>query len=232
MAANRVVLILGAGPRVGAAVAEKFASKGYKVAVASRKGTGAKAADGSLSLKADFSKSESIAGVFEAVKNEFSAAPSVVIYNAATLTPPSDNDSVLSVPAENVTSDLVVNTVSPYVAAQQAISGWETLPADVKKTFIYTGNSLNVNVLPVPLFLTLGMGKSASSYWIDAADALYSAKGYRFFYADERYEDGKSKGMEIDGPAHGEFFAQLADHEGNVPSQATFVKGKGYVGFK
>ena len=38
MAANKVVLILGAGPRVGTAVAKKFASEGYKVAVASRSG--------------------------------------------------------------------------------------------------------------------------------------------------------------------------------------------------
>lgn len=54
----------------------------------------------------------------------------------------------------------------------------------------------------------------------------------RFFYADERKEDGSSKGQEIDGPAHAEFFAQLARHEGNVPWEATFVKDKGYVQFK
>jgi hypothetical protein len=38
--------------------------------------------------------------------------------------------------------------------------------------------------------------------------------------------------MDIDGPAHAELFVSLANHEGNVPWQATFVKGKGYVGFK
>ena len=54
----------------------------------------------------------------------------------------------------------------------------------------------------------------------------------RFFYVDERYEDGKTKGNAIDGAAHGDFFAQLANHEGNVPWHATFVKGKGYVQFK
>ena len=40
------------------------------------------------------------------------------------------------------------------------------------------------------------------------------------------------KGMGLDGPAHGEFYTQLANHEGNVPWDATFVKGKGYVEFK
>jgi hypothetical protein len=54
----------------------------------------------------------------------------------------------------------------------------------------------------------------------------------RFFYADERTEDGKIKGMAIDGPAHAEFYAQLAKHEGSVPWHATFVKDKGYVQFK
>ena len=54
----------------------------------------------------------------------------------------------------------------------------------------------------------------------------------RFFYADERNGDGSIKGMAIDGPAHGEFFAQLVTHEGKVPWDATFVKGKGFVKFE
>lgn len=69
--------------------------------------------------------------------------------------------------------------MSPYVAAQEAVIGWETLPKDTKKTFIYTGNALNVSVLPVPMMLDLGVRKSASSYWIAVADMLHSAKGYR-----------------------------------------------------
>ncbi|PMD37717.1 hypothetical protein L207DRAFT_464162, partial [Hyaloscypha variabilis F] len=232
MAAKSVVLILGAGPRVGASVAEKFASIGYQVALASRSGSGSKTDKGFLSLKADFTKPDSIPALFQAVKTEFHTAPSVVVYNAAALTPPSDNDSALSVSAESVASDLTVNTVSAYVAAQQALIGWETLPKDIKKTFIYTGNMLNAAIVPVPMFLDLGMGKSASAFWIGVADATYSAKGYRFFYADERTGDGGLKGMALDGPAHGEFYAQLANHEANVPWQATFVKDKGFVQFK
>jgi hypothetical protein len=53
----------------------------------------------------------------------------------------------------------------------------------------------------------------------------------RFFYTDERHGDGTFKGMALDGAAHGEFYAQLANHE-NVPWHATFVKDKGYVQFK
>ncbi len=75
--------------------------------------------------------------------------------------------------------DLNVNTVSPYVATQQAVSGWQTLPKETKKTFIYTSNILNVVVVPMPLFLDLGMGKLASVFWIGLADATYSAWGFR-----------------------------------------------------
>ena len=117
MAADPVVLILGAGPRVGASVAEKFASNGYKVAVVSRSGSGTKNAQGFLSLQADFTKPDSIAALFDAVKAEFRTSPSVVVYNAAALTNPADRDSVLSISAESVALDLNVNTISPYVAA-------------------------------------------------------------------------------------------------------------------
>lgn len=179
MEVNPVVLILGAGPRIGASVAEKFASSGYKVAVVSRKGSGTESAEGILSLKADFTKPDSIPALFDAVKNEFHASPAVVIYNAAALTPPPDKDSLFSVSADSVGSDLNVNTVSPYVAAQQAVSGWEMLPKETKKTFIYTGNIMNVSIVPVPMMMDLGMGKSASAFWIGLADAMYSAQGSR-----------------------------------------------------
>jgi NAD(P)-dependent dehydrogenase (short-subunit alcohol dehydrogenase family) len=179
MAAKPVVLILGAGPRIGASVAEKFASEGYKVALVSRSGNGTKTTEHVLSLKADFTKPDSIPALFEAVKTEFHVSPSVVIYNAAALTMPSDKDSIFSISAESVGADLNINVVSPYVAAQQAVIGWETLPKETKKTFIYTGNITNVSIVPMPMMLNLGMGKSASAFWIGLAAAMYSAKGFR-----------------------------------------------------
>ena len=173
-----VVLILGSGPRVGAAVAKTFAASGYEVAVAARKGTDSKTDEGYLSIKADFAQPESIPAAFDAVKAQLGAAPNIVVYNAASLTPPSDNDSVLSIPTARVTNDLNINTVSPFVAAKEAIKGWETLAAGAK-VFIYTGNVQNELVLPVPMMLNLGVGKAASAYWLAQADGAYGAKGYR-----------------------------------------------------
>jgi NAD(P)-dependent dehydrogenase (short-subunit alcohol dehydrogenase family) len=177
MALNPVALILGAGPRVGASVAERFLKSGYKVAVVSRSGNSS--TQGVFSLKGDFTKPSSIPALFEAVKTEFHSAPSVVIYNAAALTPPPIADSLFSLPAEKFAADLDVNTVSTYVTAQETVKGWETLAKDTKKTFIYTGNGLNSSVVPVPVYLDLGVGKSASAHLIGLADGVYSAQGYR-----------------------------------------------------
>jgi NAD(P)-dependent dehydrogenase (short-subunit alcohol dehydrogenase family) len=96
MATNPVVLILGAGPRIGASVTEKFARDGYKVAIVSRNGSGTKTAEGVLSLKADFTKPDTIPALFDAVKAEFHSFPSVVIYNAGALTSPPAKDSMFS----------------------------------------------------------------------------------------------------------------------------------------
>jgi len=74
---------------------------------------------------------------------------------------------------------LNVNTISPYVAAQQAVKGWEMMDAETKKTFIYTGNITNVSIVPIPMMLDLGIGKSASAFWIGLADTIYSTKGFR-----------------------------------------------------
>ncbi|OAP57659.1 hypothetical protein AYL99_08397 [Fonsecaea erecta] len=232
MPSPSVAFILGFGPGVGSAVARKLASIGYLVAVASRSGSNTRTSEGYLSLKADFAAPDSIPGLFASVRDEFHAPPAVVVYNAAVGTTPPLKESLFSIPVEAVRSDLNVNTISPYVAAQQAVDGWASLPPQVKKTFIYTGNVLNVRVLPIPMMMTAGMGKSASAYWVSHADAVYAAQGMRFFYADERFEDGAAKARAIDADAHAEFYAQLAAHEGNVPALATFVKDKGYVNFK
>ena len=53
----------------------------------------------------------------------------------------------------------------------------------------------------------------------------------RFFYADERTVEGGMKGMRLDGDAHGQFYVTLAEHQEQIPWEATFVKEKGYVKF-
>lgn len=179
MTTSNVVLILGAGARVGAAVAKSFAEAGYKVAVASRRGTGALTPEGYLSLQADLSNPASVPPLFDAVKTEFKTFPSTVVYNAAAMSKPAEDGAPLSVPAASLASDLNTNSISPYVAAQVALKEWKTLPKDSEKTFIYTGNQAIDVIAPVPMMMTLSVGKRASSAWIGHADLAHSKEGYR-----------------------------------------------------
>jgi NAD(P)-dependent dehydrogenase (short-subunit alcohol dehydrogenase family) len=133
MSSKPVALILGSGPRVGDAVARQFANTGYSVAVVSRKGTGAKTADGYLSLKADLTIPSSIPGVFDAVKKEFQNPPSVVVYNAAALTPPPAADELFSIPTDSLAADLNTNTrdgrqEGVYLHGQQVEHGAHPIP--------------------------------------------------------------------------------------------------------
>jgi hypothetical protein len=117
--------------------------------------------------------------LFDAVKAEFHTFPSVIVYNAAAFTSPPDKTAIFSISAESVASDLNVNTITPYVAAQQAVKGWKTLPEETRKAFIYTGNIMNVSTVPMPPMVDLGMGKSASAFWIGVVDVTYSDRGFR-----------------------------------------------------
>ena len=156
---------------------------------------------------------------------------------------PADDPLALSV--ADLNDSLQVNTASALVAAQQAQKSFASLPTTASRTFIYTGNILNIT--PMTPFLGLGRGKSATAHLIALASRAYQAKGYkyntpsfywqqdianvcRFYYADERKADG-SAAYQISGDAHGEFFVQLAEGSKQGPWLATFVKGKGYVEF-
>jgi NAD(P)-dependent dehydrogenase (short-subunit alcohol dehydrogenase family) len=75
-----IILILGAGPNIGQAVARAFAAKGYRVALAARSVKEADNTDNILNIPSDFSKTEDVVNAFEQTKKTF-GIPSVVIYN-------------------------------------------------------------------------------------------------------------------------------------------------------
>lgn len=79
-ATTPVILILGAGPNIGQAVARTFASKGYKVALATRSLNEADSTDSQLNIKSDFANSDDVVNAFDKVKKVF-GIPSVVVYN-------------------------------------------------------------------------------------------------------------------------------------------------------
>lgn len=75
-----IILILGAGPNIGQAVARTFASKGYKVALAARSLNEADSTDNQLNITSDFTNSDDVANAFKRV-NQIFGIPSVVVYN-------------------------------------------------------------------------------------------------------------------------------------------------------
>jgi NAD(P)-dependent dehydrogenase (short-subunit alcohol dehydrogenase family) len=222
-----VILILGAGANIGAAVARKFSQEGYKVAAAARNVHKDVADTSDLTIKADFSDPTSIKGVFDEVTSKV-GIPNVVLYNAATVKPTAPNDT-LSVPLEDYTTSMNIGVNSAFAAAQQAVLGFAQLPSDVQKSFIFTGNILNTTVM-TPL-LTLGIPKAAAAHMIQAAAQSYADKGYHFYYGDERTAEGKPAMSALSGEGHATFYWELSQKKDQGPWAATFVTGKGYIDF-
>lgn len=89
-----VVLILGSGPNIGKHVARAFATKGYKVALASRSLTEADSTADQVNISSDFSDPESVIKTFSKVESLL-GFPSVVVYNGKA-TPGLDNIAEIS----------------------------------------------------------------------------------------------------------------------------------------
>jgi hypothetical protein len=85
----------------------------------------------------------------------------------------------LSLSIEQVESDLRVNITSLYAAAAEAVKGFETLPEDVSKTFIFVGNKQSHGFIFPPM-VSLGMGKAAAAYMMGSAATEYSKKGFKY----------------------------------------------------
>lgn len=75
-----VILILGAGSRIGKSVAKTFAAKGYKVALASRTASEANNTADEIHIQSDFADLGTVANAFAQVKTKL-GIPSVVVYN-------------------------------------------------------------------------------------------------------------------------------------------------------
>ena len=78
--ASPVILILGAGPNIGQSVAQAFAAKGYRVALAARRATEAHNTADEIHVQSDFTDPGSVINAFSQAKASL-GIPSVVVYN-------------------------------------------------------------------------------------------------------------------------------------------------------
>lgn len=72
---------------------------------------------------------------------------------------------------------MAVNLTSALVAAKIAVAGFKELPASAAKTFIYSGNKLNV--MSDPKTLPFGIAKTAAARMIWDCSRAYRGEGYK-----------------------------------------------------
>ncbi|RYP14003.1 hypothetical protein DL767_010473 [Monosporascus sp. MG133] len=150
MAPGPIVLILGSGPRIGAAVASRFHKLGYQVALVSRPGSDGngptRTPEGYLKIGADLADAEAYAGIYSSVQEALGGVPSVVVFNAASLTPAAEPGNMFSVPLDGFQRDFDVSVKGAFVAAREAYRLWssesEANGGGAKRQFIMTGNKL------------------------------------------------------------------------------------------
>ncbi|KAH3669158.1 hypothetical protein WICMUC_004997 [Wickerhamomyces mucosus] len=231
---DNIAIIFGAGSKIGLSVTNKFLSNDYKVVTVSRSDfkidNEDQYSENYYHFKADLTDLSVVPKVFAKTKELF-GEPRVIIYNAAAVRWNEGKDDVFDPPVEELIEHTNVNTFAVYSALQQAIKIYPNIKSSKPKTFIFTGNAQNL--LTFPTLFTLGVGKSATYSALQVADNVYGSKyGYRFYFADERVEDGGPAIQGTSGPAAAEFYYDLAENENKgIPVEATFVPGKGYVKF-
>ncbi|KAF2815445.1 uncharacterized protein BDZ99DRAFT_459308 [Mytilinidion resinicola] len=174
-----ILLVLGAGANIGAALSAKFSAAGYRIALAARSLSDGLTSAGHLNIKIDLADPAAIPAAFSKVKKEF-GTPNIVIYNAANTSPPPDPKNMFSIETATLEKDVKLMTISAYAAAREAVAGFESLGKEQgTKAFIYTGNILNTFIMSTPYVLTLGVGKAGAAYWVGAASELYKEKGFK-----------------------------------------------------
>ncbi|OAA69348.1 NAD(P)-binding domain protein [Akanthomyces lecanii RCEF 1005] len=227
MSSRNILLVIGAGPRLGQSVADKFANEGYRVALAARSLTSGLSSAGMLKIKADLSDPNSVSSIFQTVHNTW-GPPNIVVYNGANRITTAVDDP-LSAPLSDIQAARTVGFDSAYLAAQEALHGFKSLPDQLCKAFIYTGNALSQ--IAIPGVLPFAVGKVSAAMLIEYAANAYGPRGYKFYFADERQSDGRPAALDIDGAAHADMYWELANEKLQSYWLVTFVKNQGRQDF-
>ncbi|KAF2736415.1 NAD(P)-binding protein [Polyplosphaeria fusca] len=229
--AGPIILIFGAGPNIGRSVTELFISKGYRVALVSRRPQTSSESENAdvWRFQRDLSNPETVPDVFKQLEAKW-GIPNVVIYNGVSRTVLNGDDPLGSFSYDQLDHDLTVNVKSVVQAAHFAVEGFKKLPSSTKKTFIYTGNKLSVMSLPMVLYF--GICKSGISHMIWDCNIAYRKDGFRFYFVDERREDGNPVMEHVSGTAAAETYLKLAENSEQQRWHYTFVHGKGYLDFE
>src|SRR3984957_9522314 len=156
---NRHLLLLGAGPGLGMAVARRFANGGYRVTLVARSTGGlAGLAEGLAdtgaqidTIAADASEPEALGARMAELYGEH-GAPGLIIYNAVMGAP----DQLLSSSVEHLQTAYAVDVISAIVVTQVAAPVMRSAGSG---TIIVTGVGFADH--PIPFLATVSLGKAA-----------------------------------------------------------------------
>jgi short-subunit dehydrogenase len=156
---NLHVLLVGAGPGLGMAIARRFALGGYRVTLVARSTDGLRDLAGSLAetgarintIVADASDPEALGARMAELYNE-QGAPGLIIYNAVVGSP----DQLLNSSVQHLQMAYAVDVISAIVVTQVAAPA---MRAAGFGTIIVTGGGFADN--PIPALATVSLGKAA-----------------------------------------------------------------------
>jgi short-subunit dehydrogenase len=153
------LLLVGAGPGLGLAVARRFAAEGYRVTLVARSADRldelARSSDDTgveiSTIEADASNPEDLRARMTELYSE-EGAPGVVIYNAVIGAP----DQLLSSTVAHLQQAYAVDVIGAIVVAQEAAPA---MKAAGFGTMIFTGGGFADH--PIPALATVSLGKAA-----------------------------------------------------------------------
>jgi short-subunit dehydrogenase len=153
------LLLIGAGPGLGLAIARRFADGGYRITLVARSGDGLRDLAGSLSdtgvkidtIEADAGDPEGLrAHMTELYRGD--DAPGVIVYNAVIGAP----DRLLTATVEHLQAAYAVDVIGAIVVAQVAAPA---MKAAGFGTMLVTGGGFADH--PIPALATVSLGKAA-----------------------------------------------------------------------
>ncbi|KAJ6526599.1 hypothetical protein DFH09DRAFT_1187570 [Mycena vulgaris] len=213
--------IIGAGANVGKHTAAALKAKGYQVALGSRKPVFDQVKkDGYFPVAVDAQSIESVKAAFATINKEL-GPPKVVIFNAATFTPPTVSGDPLTLPVESLAKDTGV-ALAVFAAAQEALRGFRSeVHKDTQTTFIVTGNPLPwLTSAEHPEFqnmLSLNVEKVMEWRFMEIFASAYAKENSRFYYASIVSETGgvlnPLSQFFTSGPQHAKVYLNLVTQE-------------------
>ena len=153
------LLLIGAGPGLGMAIARRFAVGGYQLTLVARSADGLRDLTSGLSdtgadigtIEADASDPDGLGAKMTELYHR-DGAPGVIVYNAVIGAP----DRLLTATVEHLQAAYAVDVISAIVAAQVAAPA---MKAAGFGTIIVTGGGFADH--PIPALATVSLGKAA-----------------------------------------------------------------------